>query len=156
MDETFFYDIDNAVGYTIGHAAARLKIGLRRAFAAAGSDVTPEQWVVLYRLYEHQGLTQCALGERTVKDKTTITRILDRLEAKMLLARCRDNHDRRSQRIFLTPQGLALVEILVPVVRRFAATAFAAVPPDDRTTLRRILGNIEDSLDAMLEPKDTP
>lgn len=156
IDDAFFYDMDNAVGYAIGHTAARLKIGLRRVFDAGGHDVTPEQWVVLYRLYESQGLTQCGLGERTVKDKTTITRILDRLEGKKLVTRQRDAHDRRSQRIFLTPQGEGLVKALVPLVRRYAAEAFADVSPGDRASLQRILGSIEGRLDAMLEPKDTP
>ncbi|MHC1712285.1 MAG: MarR family winged helix-turn-helix transcriptional regulator [Solidesulfovibrio sp.] len=155
MDDAFRYDIDNAVGYAIGHAATQLKIGLRRVFVAAGHDVTPEQWVVLYRLFETQGLTQCGLGERTVKDKTTITRILDRLEAKGLVTRRRDLQDRRSQRIFLTSDGETLIQRLVPLVRRYAAEAFADVGSDDRDALHRILGNIESRLDAMLEPKDT-
>jgi DNA-binding MarR family transcriptional regulator len=156
MDDIFHYDIDNAVGYAIGRTAAQLKIGLRRAFIVAGHDVTPEQWVVLYRLFETQGLTQCGLGERTVKDKTTITRILDRLEIKGLVTRQRDRRDRRSQRIYLTPDGEAIIRDLVPVVRRYATEAFADVGPDDREALRRILGNIGSRLDAMLDPKDNP
>lgn len=151
MDTPFFFDMDNAVGYAIGRTAARLKIGLRRTFWAQGHDVTPEQWVVLYRLYEAPGLTQAGLGERTVKDKTTITRILDRLAAKKLLTRRRDEHDRRSQRIDLTPAGRSLVERLVPLVRAYAIAAFADVPPADRDSLRRILGNIEARLDGILE-----
>ncbi len=156
MDETFRFDMDNAVGYAIGHVFTRLRIGLRRLFAAAGLDVTPEQWVVLYRLFEEQGLTQCGLGERTVKDKTTITRILDRLEAKGCIARRRDSRDRRSQRIFLTPDGEALVKRLVPLVRGYAAEAFADTDAGDRQALRRILGRIEARLDGMLDAKDTP
>ncbi|WP_428562392.1 MAG: MarR family winged helix-turn-helix transcriptional regulator [Solidesulfovibrio sp. DCME] len=152
MDTPFFFDMDNAVGYAIGHTAARLKIGLRRTFLAHGHDVTPEQWVVLYRLYEAPGLSQAELGERTVKDKTTITRILDRLSDKALLTRRRDPHDRRSQRIALTPAGRALVERLVPLVRAYAAAAFADVPDQDSETLRRILGTIEARLDTLLEP----
>jgi DNA-binding MarR family transcriptional regulator len=154
MDETFFFDMDNAVGYAIGHAAARLKMGLRRTFLAAGHDVTPEQWVVLYRLFEAQGLTQCGLGERTVKDKTTITRILDRLQAKQLLVRRRDKRDRRSQRIFLTPAGEALVRSLVPLVQGYATDVFADVSPEDSERIRSILEGIETRLDAILEVKD--
>lgn len=154
MERAFFYDIDNAVGYAIGHVFTRLKIGLRRTFGASGFDLTPEQWVVLYRLFETQGLTQCGLGERTVKDKTTITRILDRLQKKKLLERRRDTQDRRSQRIFLTAEGERVVRELIPLVRRFAAEAFADVPPEDRESLRRILTNIETRLDTMLEAKD--
>ena len=154
MDEAFFFDMDNAVGYAIGHAAARLKMGLRRTFLAAGHDVTPEQWVVLYRLFEAQGLTQCGLGERTVKDKTTITRILDRLQAKKLLVRRRDKRDRRSQRIFLTPAGEALVRSLVPLVQGYATDVFTDVPPEDSERIRRILEGIETRLDAIFEVKD--
>ena len=154
MDDTLRFDMDNAVGYAVGHAAARLKIGLRRRFVAAGLDVTPEQWVVLYRLFETQGLTQSGLGERTVKDKTTITRILDRLEAKGLAARRRDAHDRRSQRIFLTPAGETLIRHLVPLVQDFAVEAFADVGPEDRDALRGVLRRIESRLDVILEPQD--
>ena len=126
----------------------------RDTLAAAGHDVTPDQWVVLYRLFETDGLTQAELGERTVKDKTSITRILDRLESKALAERRRDANDRRSQRIFLTAEGRTLVEHLVPLVRAYAAEAFADVPPEDRDHLRRILANIETRLDAMPEAKD--
>lgn len=156
MDEACRYDIDAAIGYAVGHAAARIKIALRRAFAAAGQDVTPDQWVVLYRLFETSGLTQVGLGERTVKDKTTITRILDRLEGRGLLTRRRDDRDRRSQRLFITPGGEAVVRALLPVVRAFAATAYADLSDDDKQTLRRLLSRIEARLDAMPEPKDVP
>ena len=154
MDAASFYDIDQAVGYAVGHAAARIKMALRRIFAAAGHDVTPDQWVVLYRLFETDGLTQAELGERTVKDKTTITRILDRLESKRLLTRRRDSRDRRSQRLHLTPEGEATTRRIVPLVRTFAAAAYADLTEDDRDSLRRLLGRIENRLDAMLEPKD--
>jgi DNA-binding MarR family transcriptional regulator len=156
VDPSQRYDIDSAVGYAVGHAAARIKIALRRAFAAAGHDVTPDQWVVLYRLLENEGLTQVALGERTVKDKTTITRILDRLEARGLIERRRAPGDRRSQRLFLTPAGSALTRELVPIVRTFAEAAYADLDEGDKTALRRLLARIETRLDVMLEPKDAP
>lgn len=154
MDASTFYDIDHAIGYTVGHAAARIKMALRRAFAAAGHDVTPEQWIVLYRLCETTGMTQVGLGERTVKDKTSVTRILDRLESRGLITRRRDAHDRRSQRLFPTPEGEAVVRALVPVVQQFAALAYADISAEDAGTLRRILSRIESRLDALPEPKD--
>jgi DNA-binding MarR family transcriptional regulator len=156
MDQTCRYDIDNAVGYAVGHAAARIKIALRRAFAAAGHDVTPDQWVVLYRLLENEGLTQVALGERTVKDKTTVTRILDRLEARRLLTRRRAPDDRRSQRLYLTEAGRALALALVPIVQAFADAAYADLTQADKDALRDVLARIEARLDRLPEPKDAP
>ena len=156
MDKACRYDIDSAIGYAVGHAAARIKIALRRAFLAAGHDVTPDQWVVLYRLLENEGLTQVALGERTVKDKTTITRILDRLEARTLLTRRRAPDDRRSQRLYLTEAGRALAQALVPIVQAFADAAYADLTQADKAALRDILARIEARLDGLPETKDAP
>lgn len=156
MVDDLSYDMDNALGYRIGLVATRLKICLRRVFMAAGLDITPEQWVVLFHLRQQQGQSQSELGDRSVKDKTTITRILDRLEHKGLALRRRDPHDRRAQRIFLTPEGEATLAALMPLVRRFAADTFQDVEPADRDTVLRMLGGIETRLDRFLEPKDTP
>lgn len=154
MDSTRGYDMDNALGYVIGHAAMRLKIGLRRLFVASGLNVTPEQWVVLFRLHEKEGLTQSELGERTVKDKTTITRILDRLEKKDMASRRRDARDRRAQRIFLTEKGVATLDALMPLVRRYADEIFGEFVDEERTVLRGLLLRVEARLDAVLEPKE--
>jgi DNA-binding MarR family transcriptional regulator len=151
------YDLDNAIGYQIGLVATQLKIALRRAFVASGLDITPEQWVVLYHLERGQGPTQSELGDRTVKDKPTVTRILDRLEAKGLAARHRDPRDRRTQRIFLTPEGEAVLQQLMPLVRHFAGKAFGDVSPEERQGLIATLGRIGSRLDRLLlEPKDKP
>lgn len=141
------YDMESAVGYLIGHAAMRIRMGLRRLFMASGLDVTPEQWVVLFRLREREGLTQSELGERTVRDKATVTRILDRLEKKFLVERRRDPKDRRTQRIFLTEKGSVSLEALMPLVRQYGADLFDDIGSEDRTLLRRVLAHIEAKLD---------
>ena len=141
------YDMENAVGYLIGHAAMRIRMGLRRLFMASGLDVTPEQWVVLFRLREREGLTQSELGERTVRDKATVTRILDRLEKKSLVERRRDPRDRRTQRIFLTEKGSVSLDALMPLVRQYGADLFDDIGSEDRTLLRRVLAHIEAKLD---------
>lgn len=149
------YDMDNAIGYRIGLVATQLKIALRRVFMASGLNVTPEQWVVLFHLHRSQGPTQSELGDRTVKDKPTVTRILDRLEAKGLASRRRDDKDRRSQRIYLTPAGESMLQRLMPLVRAFAARIFGDVTPQERQALLAALGRIGSRLDALLlEAKD--
>lgn len=156
MPQAYDYDMDNSLGYLIGHAAMRLKIGLRRLFVRQGLDITPEQWVVLFRLHERQGLTQSELGDRTVKDKTTVTRILDRLEAKGLVVRRPDARDRRNRRLYLTEAGADTLGALMPLIRDYARDLFADLPAGDRDSLRRILGRVETRLDGILDAKDTP
>lgn len=156
MDHDFDYDMDSGLGYRIGLVATRLKISLRRMFVAAGLDITPEQWVILYRLHQQPGQSQSELGDRSVKDKTTITRLLDRLEHKGLAERRRDPNDRRTQRLSLTPEGEATLVALMPLVHRFAAHTVEAVAPADRDTVLRVLDAIEARLDSLFEPKDMP
>lgn len=158
MESTHIYDMDKAIGYAVGHAAARIKMGMRRAFLAAGHDVTPDQWVTLYRLLQQDGVTQSELGERAVKDKTAVTRILDRLEAKGLLTRRSDAADRRTHRVHLTEEGRALTLALIPVARAFADAAYASLTEADKDALRNILARIEARLDTLFglsEHKDS-
>ena len=105
--------MDRGIGYRLCLVATQIKIALRRMFVRAGFDVTPEQWSLLLRLHEGPGQIQSELADRTVKDKTTITRILDRLEHKGLAERRRDPNDRRTQRLFLTPRGEAVLAELM-------------------------------------------
>ncbi|MFH1137275.1 MAG: MarR family transcriptional regulator [Pseudomonadota bacterium] len=113
-DISKFYFEDSA-GFLLYRTAIAAKAALRREFQNAGLDVTPEQWTVLCALWEEDGLSQGELAGKTVKDKTTITRILDLLEKKGLAVRRRQESDRRVYEIYLTEEGRNLREKLTPV-----------------------------------------
>ncbi len=55
-----------------------------RIFREAGLSMTPEQWAVLVRLWERGDMTQNELCDTTLKDKPTISRILDGMEEARL------------------------------------------------------------------------
>ena len=59
-------------------------------------------------LWEQDGVTVSALGERLFLDSGTLTPLLKRLQAQGHIARLRDVQDERRVRITLTPQGRAL------------------------------------------------
>lgn len=155
LDDVFVYDPERAPGFLISRTAMRLRLGLRRVFAENGQDVTPEQWGVLLCLWREEGLSQCELAERTVKDRTTITRILDLLEKKGLAERRRDPEDRRTFRIHLTEAGRRAREVLLPLVRGYAEKIYADLGTAQFAALREIMGNINARLDE-LESDATP
>src|ERR671918_1689936 len=105
MSEMPNFQLDNSYGYLINLAAQRLKYELHRTFQAHGYDITPEQWAVLNRLWEEDGLSQVELAERTFKDKPGTTRILNLLEKKVVVVRRPDEKDGRVLRVFLTKVG---------------------------------------------------
>jgi DNA-binding MarR family transcriptional regulator len=72
--------------------------------------LTYPQYLVFLVLWQEDGLTVKALGERLFLDSGTITPLVKRLEARGLLKRQRDDKDERQVRVKLTAEGRALRE----------------------------------------------
>jgi DNA-binding MarR family transcriptional regulator len=70
--------------------------------------LTYPQYLVFLVLWEKDGLTVKALGEKLFLDSGTITPLIKRLEARDLVRRQRDDEDERQVRIFLTSEGRSL------------------------------------------------
>jgi DNA-binding MarR family transcriptional regulator len=73
------------------------------ATLAARLDLTPSQLAALSHLDEPR--SQRELAESLHFDASNITDIVDRLEARGLVVRTVDPHDRRVRRIMRTPEG---------------------------------------------------
>ena len=130
--------------YAAGHAFTRF---YKPRLDALG--LTYPQYLVFLVLWEADGLTVKALGDRLFLDSGTITPLIKRLESRGLVRRERDTEDERQVRVFLTPDGKALREkaLAVPL----AVGAALAGEREAVDTLRQGLQNLRASLDAQLE-----
>ncbi|MDB5886594.1 MAG: MarR family transcriptional regulator [Polaromonas sp.] len=70
--------------------------------------ITYPQYLALLVLWEQDGLSVSALGDRLFLDSGTLTPLLKRLEALGLVSRLRAVDDERRVHITLTPAGRAL------------------------------------------------
>ncbi len=70
--------------------------------------LTYPQYLAMLVLWEKDGLTVSAIGERLGLDSGTLTPLLKRLESAALVSRARDPADERQVRIALTPAGRSL------------------------------------------------
>jgi len=131
------FPLDDSPGYILFRSAARMKAELLRAFRANGFDVTPEQWAVLNKLWEIEGLNQMELAEKTSKDRPTMTRILKLLEDKKWIIRKPDRKDNRCFGVYLTPGGKGLKKKLIPIVVRHLERAFAGFGKEELKNFRR-------------------
>ena len=129
-----------ALGFWIYRLFSQASNLLRRTFQAEGYDLTPEQWGVLTRLREEEGLNQSQLGEKTFKDRHNITRILNLLEKRGCIERRVDKSDRRVYRLFLTKTGQDLQEKLNAIVVTHREAIFKGLCREDIQTMQ---GNIE-------------
>lgn len=99
--------------------ANQLQQGLSEVLKQA--DLTPTQYNVLriLRGANPEALTCGQVGERMVTREPDVTRLLDRLEKRGLVARSRDRRDRRVVTIRITPAGLDAVAALDAPVEDF-------------------------------------
>lgn len=88
-------------------AVVRLERKLRKN---AGTDVTPSQSSALAVLHRLGPMRLTELAEREQISKSTVTRLMSRLEEKGLAARTPNETDARSQTVCLTGPGLRLMQ----------------------------------------------
>ncbi|MBB3110738.1 DNA-binding MarR family transcriptional regulator [Paenibacillus phyllosphaerae] len=131
------HHIDDSLGFILNHAGRRLTLLL--ALRYQPYDITTEQWSVLNRLYEQDGISQKELSRRAEKDQTNITRILDQLERKGLAERKANEADRRSFLAFITPKGRELNETLLPIENEVIRLVQDGMTEEEVALLRRLL-----------------
>jgi len=104
-------------------------------------DLTPQQYNALRLLKaEHPGtLPTLALADRLVSRAPDITRMLDKLEARGLVARERPPDNRRVVRVGVTAAGLALVRQVAGPLRDCHARQLGHVPAADLRRLSDLL-----------------
>jgi DNA-binding MarR family transcriptional regulator len=82
------------------------------------ADLSPTQYNVLRILRgASEGLACGEIGNRMVTRDPDMTRLLDRLEKRSLVSRCRDTKDRRTVWTRITPEGVELLARLDGPVR---------------------------------------
>ncbi len=142
------YITEESLGFIINRTNQKLSNYLTRSFKPY--DVTPEQWGVLNRLWEKDGISQKEISEITIKDQTTLTRILDKLERKGLIKRQTSPDDRRVFLIFLTNEGRSLEDILVPIAYEVLDEALEGLAEEEIKQLKVLLNKIFMNIDKLI------
>lgn len=104
--------------------------------------VTYTQWIAIVALWEEDGLTVGALGERLFLESNTLTPILKKLEALGYVERRRDPADERQVIVTLTAAGRALRET---GAQRTLVQA-SGLSPDQFRALQRGVARLRDNL----------
>lgn len=152
------YRPDDSVGYLMRQVLSSI---LAQADARlAAFDLTYVQWLPLYKLTMGECDTVAGLSKHLGLDPAALTRALDRLEAKGLVARQRSTRDRRVVHLVLTPEGTevarhvpaVLAEVLNQHLKGFSEAEWRQM----QDLLRRMLANGEALKGAAKAPAPMP
>jgi DNA-binding MarR family transcriptional regulator len=136
-------DIFNIV---IGRTTNIVNRKLQREFKRANLAITHEQWTLLSALWNEDGQTQQSLSEKTFRDKTSVTRLINKLESRSLVVRVTDKYDQRTNLIYLTAQGKSLENTTTQILKETYQKAIAGISEKDILICKDVLNRVFDNL----------
>lgn len=103
---------------------------------------------VLTCLWHQDGINQQEIANITVKDKASMTYLIDNLVKRDLVYRAEDNNDRRNKLIYLTRQGARTQEQIQPFLDDMHKAAGMHIDSDLLKQAMVIIEQVEKNLKA--------
>ncbi|MBU2613788.1 MarR family transcriptional regulator [Patescibacteria group bacterium] len=127
---------DDSASLLIFRMARLLRHGADGFMRDKGIGLTPEQWGLLWKVARQEGCLQTDLADAVLKDHPNVTKMLDALEKRGLVDREPNPNDRRSNEVWLTEAGKALLDKHLPQLVEEKEEFFKGL---DRTDLNRLI-----------------
>lgn len=139
LEEVYFFLLERTV--------RQFRKYSQQLFEANGISISGDQWVVLKRISEREGINQREIADLTYKDPASVTRMLDLLEKQHLVTRQPVENNRRTYALFLTDDGKALVKKVTPLAVEARQKGLEGIAADDAQKLRQVLNQIYENLE---------
>jgi DNA-binding MarR family transcriptional regulator len=118
----------------LGRLMSELKNNLRKhvqfKIKENSVDMTFEMLEVMGCLWKQDGVNQQEIADLTLRDKSSMTYLLDNLVKRNMVKRMEDENDRRNKLIYLTDEGLAVKEKLFPWLSEVYGKASVQISED--------------------------
>lgn len=137
------YSAEDSVGYMMRRIISLLAQGVTRELEPTG--LTNAQWVPMLKLYMGCASTAAELARQCELDAGSMTRLLDRLEAKELCRRTRSADDRRVVNLELTDAGHSAAKDIPAVLCNVQNALLAGFSEEEWETLKSYLRRMLDT-----------
>ena len=139
--------LDSYLPYLLNRAGARIAASFSEEVRPLGA--TLQMWRVLAALREQDGRRMGDLSKTTSIEVSTLTRLVDTMEKKGLVARRRDADDARVVALHVTPAGRRLTQRITPIAERYERVALAGFTAVETDTLKAALRRLYISMEAL-------
>ncbi|MBN9540971.1 MAG: hypothetical protein BGN99_08610 [Alphaproteobacteria bacterium 65-37] len=136
--------------YLLNRAGARIATAFGEEMRPLGA--TLQIWRVLAALREQDGQRMGDLSSTTSIDVSTLTRLVDNMEKKGLVARQRDPEDARAVVLNVTPAGRRLTVRILPIAERYEKVALQGFDPAEAEQLKAALRRLYANMDGLKKP----
>ncbi len=138
MDKKDDFELENFLPFLLNQAAEESSLAFQRVYKSRYGLLRTD-WRVLFHLGIHGRMTAKEIGQRSKIHKTKISRAVQRLAERRFLTRTRDERDRRSEHLKLTPAGEAVYRDLRGIAEEYDAKLSIQFTRGENALLRVML-----------------
>jgi DNA-binding MarR family transcriptional regulator len=134
----------DSLGFLVADVSRLLRTAFQRRLGVGG--LTFLQARTLVYVSRHEGVRQNQLAELLEIQPITLVHLIDQLEARRLVKRVTDTHDRRAKLLYLAPTSQPVLDAIEAVVESIRGDAMLGLDPDEANfamvALHRIRANL--------------
>lgn len=108
-------EFEKSLGPWLGKTMKGIDNRIELMLEEAGLDISKMQFLLLKTVQQKEGACQNDLAFFANKNKSSLTRAINTLEKKNYIARISSKEDRRINQLYITKQGLQIIEKTGPL-----------------------------------------
>lgn len=139
------------IGALLGRTSHKMRLLLDKVFQKNKVDLNMEQFILLKFLECNDGANQQELSEILDRDKTTIARLINKMEKKSVLLRVNSKEDKRVKNIYITNLGKQVLEDILPFIKEIDKVLKSSISTEELSVLANVLGKITNEIKALEE-----
>lgn len=138
--------LDKTLAPWLGKTMKMIDNHIQDMFHELNVSLTKTQWVLLKKLHEKDGVPQQELAYLTGRDKTSLTRLINTMEKKGLVARIPSKTDKRINHIFLTKKGIQLYDETLPIIENFVESLQENISEEEIQSTIKVIQKVQENL----------
>jgi len=145
-------DFENSIGPWLGKTVKIVDYFLQESLNKVDLNLTKEQMIVLKKLHDQDGLNQNELAFLTIRNKSSLTRLLTKMEHKNYITRKQSAEDKRINRVYVTPLGRDIFQKTIPVMGALIKQMEQNISENEKHQMIKILKKIQLNFSSNTEP----
>ena len=144
-------DFESSIGPWLGKTVKIVEFYLQESLRGINVDLTKEQMIVLKRLHDKDGQSQNELAFITLRNKSSLTRLLSNMEKKQYIIRKQSTIDKRINHVHLTEFGIETFKRIKPILKNMISTMEKNISIFEKEQIIEILKKIQFNFDSKIE-----
>ncbi|TGV04077.1 MarR family transcriptional regulator [Flavivirga rizhaonensis] len=144
-------DFENSIGPWLGKTVKIIDYAFQEFLKYKGLDLTKEQMIVLKKLHDKNGLNQNELAFLTLRNKSSLTRLLSKMERKNYILRKQSTKDKRVNNVYLTQLGKEIFFKTKPIIEEMITDIESNISEKEKEQIINILKKIQSNFNSKIE-----